>query len=342
MRIGTAPRIAVISALLWTPAGPAEGTAGGFQPAVPVQYAPPDYPSAAQSAEREGWVLLAYVITKEGVVRDVFVEDSSGPRVFETAAIEAVSSWRYQPAHRDGIPVETARHRMKITFRLEGGDPSATEFFGRRLTSFRRALARDDLPRAGQVLERMREQPRWNLYEDAWYWWARSLYEQQIGDHDARRLSLRRAVAYEEAFLPPDVYVMALAELYVDYVRTGELQQALQTYTRLKAVDTVGNTVAGLTDHAARVREQLDTVEVLEVQGVLSNRPWSYHLTRNGFEIVDLNGAIQSLEVLCDQHAESLAYQPDVAWHIPGSWGECRLYLNGAMGTRFTLLEYTP
>lgn len=334
--------LSTLAVLLAPSSALADTAATGFQPALPLEYAPPKYPQAAQQQEREGWVVLAYVITTEGTVRDVFVEDSSGQQLFERAAVDAVSSWLYHPARRDGVPVETTRHRQKITFRLEGGDSAATELFGRQLASFRRDLARNDLERAAQRLERMRARPRWNLYEDAWYWWARSLYEEQTGDQEARRLSLRRAVAYEEAFLPPDVYVMALRELYVDYIRTGELQQALQTFARLQAVDTAGDMTAELADHAARVREHLVAVDVLEVQGVLGNRPWSYHLTRNAFELADVTGDLQRLEVLCDQHAESLAYQADVAWNIPERWGDCRLYVHGAMGSRFTLLEYMP
>lgn len=67
----------------------------------------PDYPEHAQLARIQSKVILRAVITSDGKVADLFVLRCSAPYVsFEEYALEAVSDWRYEPAVKDGVPVE--------------------------------------------------------------------------------------------------------------------------------------------------------------------------------------------------------------------------------------------
>jgi len=62
-------------------------------------------------------VELDYTVTESGEVKDVAVHDVSAPGVFDQAAIEALSQWRYQPVLRDGKPA-AQRARIRIRFNL--------------------------------------------------------------------------------------------------------------------------------------------------------------------------------------------------------------------------------
>jgi protein TonB len=81
-------------------------------------YVPAVYPPAALRRGLSGWVSLTFVVTREGRVTDVAVEDSEGGRRFEEPAARAVRQWRFRPGRLNGeaVPVLCT---VKINFRLE-------------------------------------------------------------------------------------------------------------------------------------------------------------------------------------------------------------------------------
>ena len=65
-----------------------------------------DYPEAARIERASGDVRLEVLVLKSGVVADVCVLDESIHGVgFGQAAIDAVSRYRFEPASKDGVPV---------------------------------------------------------------------------------------------------------------------------------------------------------------------------------------------------------------------------------------------
>jgi protein TonB len=79
----------------------------------------PVYPASARQNRVEGWVELMFTITETGTVRDVEVVDSEPQGVFDSAATQAVSSWRYQPRIANGQPVA---RRTSVTLRFSLDD----------------------------------------------------------------------------------------------------------------------------------------------------------------------------------------------------------------------------
>jgi protein TonB len=82
-----------------------------------VRQVPPQYPVDAARKRQTGWVELQFVIGADGRVRDVSVSQSSPPRVFDREAVRAMQQWTFEPALRDGQPVES-RARRRIEFQL--------------------------------------------------------------------------------------------------------------------------------------------------------------------------------------------------------------------------------
>lgn len=72
---------------------------GGYQ-VMPV------YPIAARRERREGAVLLKVEILKTGLIGELTVERSSKSPDLDAAAIDAVRQWRFEPALRNGLPVQ--------------------------------------------------------------------------------------------------------------------------------------------------------------------------------------------------------------------------------------------
>jgi TonB family protein len=54
-----------------------------------------------------GPTMLAFKVTTGGTVTDITVEQSSGDRILDYAAMTCAAGWLYTPAMKDGRPVET-------------------------------------------------------------------------------------------------------------------------------------------------------------------------------------------------------------------------------------------
>ena len=76
-----------------------------------------DYPISAQKKSVEGWVDLAYVVTREGKVSQVKLLDSSPAGIFDAAAMKAVSRVLYKPTLVSGKPSAVST-KLRIAFRL--------------------------------------------------------------------------------------------------------------------------------------------------------------------------------------------------------------------------------
>jgi len=88
-----------------------EGAAYGTNPLPP-------YPIVARRLGMEGVVLLDVLVAPDGHAADVRVARSSGhPALDESALTTVRERWRFVPARRDGVPVES-RVTVPIRFRL--------------------------------------------------------------------------------------------------------------------------------------------------------------------------------------------------------------------------------
>ena len=82
-----------------------------------VHRPPPSYPEVARRLGQEGVVLLIIRVSAAGSVTGVEVVESSGFRLLDRAALDAVRKWRFRPATENGFPVAgTFEH--PIRFRL--------------------------------------------------------------------------------------------------------------------------------------------------------------------------------------------------------------------------------
>ncbi len=78
----------------------------------------PRYPPAALRRRQSGTVLVRVDVDASGMPARVVLEQRSGSRDLDRAALEAVRDWRFQPAQRDGQPVPGSLV-IPIDFRLD-------------------------------------------------------------------------------------------------------------------------------------------------------------------------------------------------------------------------------
>ena len=78
----------------------------------------PLYPAQARRRGIEGEVLLEFIVTTDGSVRNITVVASTPGDTFVSAARRAIQRWRFTPGTRQGEAVNT-RVRQKLTFALD-------------------------------------------------------------------------------------------------------------------------------------------------------------------------------------------------------------------------------
>lgn len=83
----------------------------------PMNHCVPVYPEAAGAAKMEGWVIVEFTVSADGIPTEGRVVDASPPDIFDAAALEFLSRCRLERI--DGEAVETQGVRWSVTFELE-------------------------------------------------------------------------------------------------------------------------------------------------------------------------------------------------------------------------------
>lgn len=90
---------------------------GATSDAVLIKSVSPRYPNQAKRTNQEGTVVVGYTIGTDGSVTDVKVISSQPRHIFDRDAMDAVERWKFKPAMRDGVAVESTGER-RIEFKL--------------------------------------------------------------------------------------------------------------------------------------------------------------------------------------------------------------------------------
>ena len=79
---------------------------------------PPEYPRHARRHGLEGRVVISVTVAASGRPRKVRIEETSGIEVLDYAARKAIEKWRFSPAYRHGLAVDS-NVVIPVVFRLE-------------------------------------------------------------------------------------------------------------------------------------------------------------------------------------------------------------------------------
>ncbi|ELP9501568.1 energy transducer TonB [Vibrio alginolyticus] len=80
----------------------------------PTEFVLPRYPKVAVESNLSGYVVMTFNINKQGDVTDIVVIESTPKGVFEKAAVEALSKWKYEPLK----DVELIAQKQKLVFKI--------------------------------------------------------------------------------------------------------------------------------------------------------------------------------------------------------------------------------
>jgi periplasmic protein TonB len=92
---------------------------GSDRDVIPLVRIEPDYPPRAASRGIEGYVVVQFTITPAGTIKDPKVVEAQPEGIFDSAAIKAVSKWKYNPKIEEGVAVERRGVQIRLAFKLE-------------------------------------------------------------------------------------------------------------------------------------------------------------------------------------------------------------------------------
>ena len=82
----------------------------------PIYSPDPEYSDEARKARHQGTIVLWIIVGPDGSTHDIRVRRSLGMGLDEKA-IAAVSTWKFEPARRNGVAI-AVEVNIEITFRL--------------------------------------------------------------------------------------------------------------------------------------------------------------------------------------------------------------------------------
>lgn len=305
----------------------------------------PRYPRSMQRRGIEGWVLLSYVVTPKGKVIDPIVEDSSGEREFERAALKVITKWTYEPATWNGRPVEQCHTNIRMTFMFDEPGIGAGRIFRKRYRKIVDLIGEDRLDEAELLLKETFELKKLNLYEVSRAWILSAMIAQSLGLKDGELVALRKASVSNGNWIEPDVYEIVLRNIFWLEIETERYSAALGTYRKLEQLEDA--LTPEISEAHSQIMAQVQGDKIIGTSGEIiyageNDGPayWIYRPLRNDFGFDELEGDIRSFEIRCDWKRASIDIESEKSWTIPEAWGDCSIVVFGDMGSKFKILEY--
>jgi hypothetical protein len=337
-------RAALAGILIGSVAGLSQTAAAQSQPTPPrpVSQPAPPQPSNRIGLPVQGWAIVRYSVNADGATENVRVTAAVPPSIDTTATIEAVESWTFSPAMRDGEAVAWHNNESAIAYGTAEPDAEVSEDFQERYEEVRLILEGAQPIDYGAA----RNSNTFLLEETA-------IQRGELGLALAQSAIISIGLeqpqdAYEKLTLATDPRINALTgqSLFAALQLRGQIAgllgrslDALETYERIESRlgPEQDNPFAAL---IADLRQLRQDREVLEVLGSVDDHLWHIGTDRRIFTIANIDGAVDKIEVECDGRRASLEFQPDVEWQLPDSWGDCELFVDADPGTMFNFYEF--
>lgn len=177
------------------------------------------------------------MVATDGVVQDAVVEDSSGLPAFETAAVQAVEKWRYEPATLNAKPVEQCHNQVQLVFRLDG-DPGAGRTFAARYRSISNLIEQRKFGEARKAIASLEQKGGLNLYESVHLSVLRATLARRGPNRMKELRALRRAVYTGGGeFVEPQAFRRFLTRKFELEVQAHLYLDALETFDAVRDTD---------------------------------------------------------------------------------------------------------
>ena len=297
----------------------------------------PVYPRNALRSGREGWVRLHFMVGADGRPYEIDVTDSMGDRSFHGAAQRALEKSLFEPARRNGTPLD-AGSTQKYIFEIRGPASARPSFLATFRTA-RQAIGAAVPERAAESISRLK--PR-DHYEDALLHLAKFYYLRKWGEPEEQLAALDRAIAHETTakYLPEAAFVSALVARFGLLTHTLDFARALETFETLQGFDLAPDTLAALQADVEVIEALKRDDRAYAVGGEIDDSAnWHFDLFKDDFAVHDVDGRIAEVKLRCARGYLFWRFDPDLVYHLGDDYGDCHLTLVGDPGTTFRLRQ---
>lgn len=320
----------------------------GFTAIEPVDQPKMRYPRNALNDWSEGWVLLEFAVSAQGVPANMTVVDAIGPKDFVKVAVEGVSRWRYKPATRNGAPVEQSLTNVEVQFLFYDSGKGADH--GEFVAKYNRArnYARDNRPDEAIAELELAFRSRLNLYEAAMGSFILAVAYAHKEDWERALYHARHANISQGKYLEKGMVSHAHALEVELNARTGNFREAVCGFARLRKVDAslsapdsqLGKMIAGI-ETAMKDKKPIGIDARLAKHPLVDDAPavWRHRLLRSKFWFAEVKGDVKSYRLACAGTAHEAAVDTETLWDVPTKAGPCVLRVEGAPGATFKLVE---
>ena len=317
-----------------------------FVAPVAIQKFAPQFPRQELREGREGWAVVSYVVDTQGNVVNAVIDDSSGSRYFERAAIAAALKAKYEPATLNGEAIESCNNANMFTFEFQNSDGSPSNDGGSRRYRTANNAAVEAYQQANwtefsAAVAELAEISRGSFYEEANFQMLNGLDLELRNEPTEALKAYQKAVNWGVERLSMDNAAVVVKQGFAllldteDYV--GAVDWAAGIPEEWREVPQIMEVIA-LGD---QINAQLEQREYVVVNASLGERgAWSKKLARPVFELAVNEGEVSAFELRCSGKFKRYDYTGQGAFTIPSSWGECSLRLEGSTNANVSVYQF--
>jgi len=300
------------------------------------------FPIRAARRGQEGWVVVSYVIGKDGKVNSAVVDDSSNGKVFNKATLNAVNSWIFEPTTVNGKSIEQCKNKVRVDFHLPGGKAGARRKFVSRYNKILSLIDAKDFEAAKLSIDKLKRKGAWNLYEDAWLTSLEVTYYNQLGDEAGELNALEKLSSAANEYLDTSQTLNHLVRLFSLNVNRKLYVDALRVVNNIKKIDTKNLVYSKLKITSDKIEDFIATGGNYVVESNMGDDGvWRYDLARQSFGFKSDTSLLRKLDVRCENKHLTYAIDGNSVWTVPKSYGKCSIYVYGDNNATISLVEVT-
>jgi TonB family protein len=295
------------------------------------------YPEDLRLHSKEGWVNVSFMVDPQGKPYELMVTDASGDAGFKKNALKLVSQWQFNPATLDGQAVDSAME-FKVIYAITGFGEGARPQFSKAYRDLFKYVNANDKAGADAAMRKLSVD---NLYEDAYFGFAQSVYAQKWGTESEQLAGLSRAVAHENGarFLPKKQFIVALSAMLPLQVRARDFSGALQSFVKLQKLGADEALLATFKPTIDQINALKDNDRSFSVPGEIVDGSWCLPLFKRKFSVDVTSGHLSEVKLRCERKYVFFAFDPTLEYKVSEKYGACLLQLTGDPGTKFKLMQ---
>jgi hypothetical protein len=307
---------------------------------------------------RDRIIAVDLTVKQDGTVGDIEVVTGFYDEEYRFKALRALRGIRFQPARRDGVPVDFYGWRLVLTTRksfttathpgfqseyekvsglTQSGDFAGAEsaiqelIKNRIMTVFEYAFLNEALVPLYVKLNRPYDALR-----------ASRLATLRSGHMEAEFQTGSRIRANDPSwpyFLTKEMLATALRQRFTLALALERFGEANATYNELRAIEDLAEDDP-ITLRSRDLENRRRSPEPLAVRGKFDHGEWEFSPTRRSlYAKVGAGASVRSVDVKCSLHKETVAFEIDRDILLPPAWGRCTLTFHGDDGADIVVTE---